>query len=103
MSRTQKQVEFTDQRYIAITSSPGTWTITLHLGLSGSKGNRFVSTQTSDSLDFCSNCTLSVEAGRYMQRIEGNQCGRCRMILNDGNVTINRDAVLDVLDSVRIV
>lgn len=102
------KVEFTDQRYIAFISQ-FSWDMdnnSIYLGLSGSKGNRFVSThRRQDSLDFIVPIALyDVEAGKiYAKEVKEINVADARMILNDGNVTINRDAVLDVLDSVRII
>lgn len=102
------KVEFTDQRYIAYINQ-FSWDMDkneIYLGLSGSTGNRFVSThRRQDSLDFVVPIALyDVEAGKIFAReVKEINVADTRMVLNDGNVVINRDAVLDVLDSVKIV
>lgn len=101
------KVEFTDNLYAAFISE-FSWDMDnndIYLGSSGSQGNRFVSThKRQDSLDFIVPLALyDVEAGKiFAQEVKHIDVADTRMFLNNGQVTINKDAVLDVLDSVKI-
>jgi hypothetical protein len=101
------KVEFTDNLYAAFISE-FSWDMAnnnIYLGVSGSQGNRFVSThRRQDSLDFIVPLALyDVEAGKiFAQEVKHIDVADTRMYLNNGMVTINKEAVLDVLDSVKI-
>ncbi len=101
------KVEFTDNLYAAFISE-FSWDMDnndIYLGASGSPGNRFVSThRRQDSLDFLVPLALyDVEAGKiFAQEVKHIDVADTRMYLNNGMVTINKQAVLDVLDSVKI-
>ena len=101
------KVEFTDNLYAAFISE-FSWDMDnndIYLGASGSPGNRFVSThRRQESLDFIVPLALyDVEAGKiYAQEVKYIDVADTRMFLNNGKVTINKQAVLDVLDSVKI-
>jgi len=102
------KVEFTDNRYAAYISE-FSWEMdnnNIYLGASGSPGNRFVSThKRQDSLEFLVPLALyDVEAGKiFAQEVKYIDVADTRIHLNNGNVTINKDALLDELDSVKIV
>jgi hypothetical protein len=101
------KVEFTDNLYAAFISE-FSWDMDnndIYLGATGSMGNRFVSThRRQDSLDFIVPLALyDVEAGKiFAQEVKYIDVADTRMHLNNGRVTINKEAVLDALDSVRI-
>lgn len=101
------KVEFTDNRYLAFISE-FSWDMDnndVYLGASGSPGNRFVSThRRQDSLEFLVPLALyDVEAGKiFAQEVKHINVADTRMYLSSGEVTINKDALLDVLDSVKI-
>lgn len=100
-------VEFTDNLYIAYISE-FSWEMDnndIFLGLSGSEGNRFVSThRRQDSLDFIVPLALyDVEQKKiFAQEVKYVDVADTRMFLADGKITINPTAVLDSLRDVRI-
>lgn len=102
------KVEFTNNRYLAYISE-FSWDMDkneIYLGASGSSGNRFVSThRRQDSLDFIVPLALyDVEEEKiFAQEVKEILVADTKMLLNDGKIIINKDAVLDVLDSVTIV
>lgn len=101
-------VEFTENRYISYISE-FSWDIDkndIYLGAKGSKGNRFVSThRRQDSLDFVAPMALYDVENRIIRAtdVTNIKVADVNLMLNDGKVTIRRDAVMDPLDSVRIV
>jgi hypothetical protein len=102
------KVEFTENRYIAYISE-FSWDMDnndIYLGTRGSAGNRFVSThRRQDSLDFIVPIALYDVENRTIkaEEVKSIKVADTEMILNDGKVTIKRDAVLDSLLNVRIV
>jgi hypothetical protein len=108
-SRNQNNiVEFTENRYISYISE-FSWDMDkngIYLGASGSKGNRFVSThRRQDSLDFVVPIALYDVENRIIRasEVKNIKVADANLLLQNGKVTIHRDAVLDPLDSVRIV
>ena len=101
-------VEFTENRYISFISE-FSWDMdnnNIYLGAKGSKGNRFVSThRRQDSLDFVAPMALYDVENRIIKatEVKNIKVADANLWLNDGNVTIRRDAAMDPLDSVRIV
>ncbi|WP_052345606.1 hypothetical protein [Alkaliflexus imshenetskii] len=102
------KVEFTENRYLAYINE-FSWDMDkndIYLGARGAAGNRFVSThRRQDSLDFIVPLALyDVEARKiYAEEVKSIKVADTEMFLQNGKVTINRDAVLDLLDSVKIV
>ena len=101
-------VEFTENRYLSYISE-FSWDIDkndIYLGAKGSKGNRFVSThRRQDSLDFVAPLALYDVENRVIRATDVTyiKVADANLLLNDGKVTIRRDAVMDPLDSVKIV
>lgn len=99
--------EFTDLLYMAYISE-FSWQMDkndIYIGSPGSDGNRFVSThRRQDSLDFLVPLARYDAQNNklYAQEVKYVDVADTRMFLNDGNIVINRGAVLDPLDSVRI-
>ncbi|ASB50835.1 hypothetical protein [Alkalitalea saponilacus] len=102
------KVEFTENRFIAYISE-FSWEIDRNeilLGARGSAGNRFVSThRRQDSLDLIVPIAqYDIQSRRiFAQEVRSINVADTEMILHDGNVTINRNAVIDPLESVNIV
>ncbi len=102
------KVEFTQNRYIAFINE-FSWDMNtnhIHLGTSGSEGNRFVSThRRQDSLDFIVPIAKYDIASQriYASEVKSIKVADTEMLLSDGEVVINKDAVLDTLRSVNIV
>jgi hypothetical protein len=101
-------VEFTENRYISYISE-FSWDMDnngIYLGASGSKGNRFVSThKRQDSLDFIAPMALYDVANRIIKatEVKNIRVADANILLNDGKVTIHRDAVMDPIEMVKIV
>ncbi len=102
------KVDFTENRYISYINE-FSWDMdnnNIYLGAKGSKGNRFVSThRRQDSLDFVVPMALYDVENRIIRATEVKNIlvADANLLLNDGKVTIRRDAALDPLDSVSIV
>ena len=102
------KVEFTDNSYISYIND-FSWDIDNNLikfGAKGSIGNRFVSTlRRQDSLDFIAPIAVYDVQNRMIKadEVKNIYTGDANMFLNNGKVTIRRDAIMDPLDSVRIV
>ena len=102
------KVEFTDNRYVSYIND-FSWDIdenVIMLGSKGSAGNRFVSTlRRQDSLDFIAPVAVYDVINRIInaEEVKNIYTADANMFLNDGKVTIRKDAVMDPLDSVRIV
>lgn len=101
-------VEFTENRYISYISE-FSWDMdnnNIYLGAKGSRGNRFVSThRRQDSLDFIAPMALYDVQNRIIRAsdVKNIKVADANLFLNDGKVTLHADAVMDPLDSVRIV
>ncbi|MDR2929030.1 MAG: hypothetical protein LBV41_12655 [Cytophagaceae bacterium] len=101
------KVEFTENRYISYISE-FSWEMVnnnISLGARGSKGNRFVSThKAQDSLDFIASIAIYDVANRIIraEEVKNIDVADVSMLLKDGKVTIRKDALMDPLDSVRI-
>ncbi len=102
------RVDFTENRYVSFISE-FSWDMDkndIYMGARGSKGNRFVSThRRQDSLAFYVPMAMyDVETKTiFAEEVKNIEVGDANLLLNDGMVTIREDAVLDPLDSVRIV
>ncbi|MBR8534605.1 hypothetical protein KDU71_03465 [Carboxylicivirga sediminis] len=102
------RVDFTENRYVSFISE-FSWDMDkndIYMGARGSKGNRFVSThRRQDSLAFYVPMAMyDVETKTiYAEEVKNIEVGDANLMLNDGMVTIREDAVLDPLDSVRII
>jgi len=102
------KVEFTENRYISYINE-FSWDIdnnNIMLGSRGSAGNRFVSTlRRQDSLDWIAPVAIYDVQNRMIkaEEVKNIYVADANMILTDGKVTIRKDAIMDPLDSVRIV
>ncbi|MCL2073899.1 MAG: hypothetical protein FWH18_08265 [Marinilabiliaceae bacterium] len=102
------KVEFTENRYVSYIND-FSWEIDeniIMLGSSGSVGNRFVSTlRRQDELEFLAPVAVYDVINRIINadEVKNIYTADANMFLNDGKVTIRKDAVMDPLDSVRIV
>ncbi len=102
------RVDFTDNRYVSFISE-FSWDMDkndIYMGARGSKGNRFVSThRRQDSLSFYVPMAMyDVETKTiYAEEVKNIEVGDANLLLKNGLITIREDAVIDPLDSVRIV
>ena len=102
------KVEFTENRYISYIND-FSWDIdnnNIMLGSRGSVGNRFVSTlRRQDSLDWVAPVAIYDVQNRLIkaEEVKNIYVADVNMFLNDGKITIRKDALMDPLDSVKII
>jgi len=105
---TANMVNFTENRFVAYIKG-FSWNMDqndIFLGARGGAGNRFVSThRQQDSLEIIIPIAVyDVESGQIKaEEVESIEVADTRMMLYDGMVTINRNAVIDTLEKVTIV